>query len=87
MGYRTFVIEGNVRNLKLKIKKSLPIVENSREGKFEVNVSSPENILCRLQRSYADKAVSGGTVVKLDTKRNPLLTEQSVEVLILKHKT
>ena len=52
-----------------------------------MNVSSPENILSRLQRSYADRAVSGGTVVKLDTKRNPLLTEQSVEVLVLKHKT
>ena len=53
-------------------------MENSREGKSEVNVSSPGNILSRLQRSYADRAVSGGTVVKLDTKRRVLLKEHKV---------
>ena len=64
--------------MKLKIKKSLPIVENSGEGKLEVNASSPENILSRLQRSYADIAVSRGTVVKLNTKRRVLLKEHKV---------
>ena len=53
-------------------------MENSREEKSEVNVSSPVNILSRLQRSYADRAVSGGTVVKLDTKRRVLLKELKV---------
>ena len=37
------VIEGEVRNLKLEIEKSLTILENSIEGNFEVKVSSQEN--------------------------------------------
>ena len=50
------VIEGEVRNLKLEIEKSLTILENSIEGNFEVKVSSQENTLSRLQK-IADRAV------------------------------